>query len=182
MAISNIQNPIFFSFSERVARGPSHERVAESPIKNENLRPVDQIHLSPFLIQPFENHLSCPAKFPFHNGLLNWIFHPQILIEPVCFFVYTSLYLVHLTKGCSDWKRNQVCMDKDLWDQRSLEGKSYDVDISVFVGWEANLFKSSSNQFLFQIFRITRKTFFAVQYVHKKIDIMSSKFLFAQYI
>ena len=47
-----------------LAGGPSHERMAEI------LRQADQIHLSPFLIRPFENDISCSANFPFDNGLL----------------------------------------------------------------------------------------------------------------
>ena len=50
----------------------------------EILRQADQIHLSPFLIRPFESDISCSANFPFDNGLLKWILHPLILIEPNC--------------------------------------------------------------------------------------------------
>ena len=71
-------------------------------------------------------------------------------------------------------------MDKDLWDQRSLEGKSYDVAISVFVGWSKFvqiLFKPIS----LSDFQDYENNFFAAQYLHKKIDIMSSQSLFVHY-
>ena len=60
-------------------------------------------------------------------------------------------------------------MDKDLQDQRSLEIVM--TLLFLYLQAEANLFKSSSNQFLFQIFRITRTTFLRLNIYTRRLTL-----------